>query len=249
MNRTEKLVLLQGAAGPAIGNTAPIERLGVPALRLEDGPNGVADWQQDVTAFPSSLTAVASWDVALVAEYAQAQAVEQRGKGMHVMLGPGVNLARVPQGGRNFEYMSGEDPVLGAKMVGPAIAAIQAQGVVANAKHFAMNSQETHRMTISEDVDERTRFELYYPPFEAAIAAGVGSFMCSYTLADCPGHIADCGSTLGSDFSVNKFRHHEYFTLVSFGSSNKIPLKTLPRTPGRSCTRKPASVIEHPYWS
>ena len=178
MNRTEKLVLLQGAAGPAIGNTAPIERLGVPALRLEDGPNGVADWQQDVTAFPSSLTAVASWDVALVAEYAQAQAVEQRGKGMHVMLGPGVNLARVPQGGRNFEYM-GEDPVLASRMVAAVVRAAQAEGVVACAKHWVNNNHEgplhNGRLSTSSVVSERTNYELYYAPFEAAVQAGVGS--------------------------------------------------------------------------
>ena len=76
--------------------------------------------------------------------------------------------------------MSGEDPFLGYTMIQPAVKGIQSQGVVANAKHWVMNSQETHRGDIDEVVDERTRFEMFYPPFEGAIDAGVGSFMCSY---------------------------------------------------------------------
>ncbi|KAL3892687.1 MAG: hypothetical protein SGPRY_014887, partial [Prymnesium sp.] len=109
----------------------------------------------------------------------------------NVQLGPGVCLARVPLNGRNFEYISGEDPFLGATLVGPAVKGIQSQGVIANAKHWVDNNQETHRGWVSAQVDERTQFEMYYPPFEAAIKAGahlsllpcalrVGSIMCSY---------------------------------------------------------------------
>ena len=105
---------------------------------------------------------------------------EFRGKGANVQLGPGLCLARLPQNGRNFEYMSGEDPHLGYAMVQPAVEGIQSQGVIANAKHFINNNQETNRTTVSAEVDERTRFEIYYPPFEGAIAAEVGSMMCSY---------------------------------------------------------------------
>ena len=76
--------------------------------------------------------------------------------------------------------LSGEDPFLGYVMVQPAIKGIQSQGVVANAKHWVNNNQETDRVTVDERVDERTQFEMYYPPFEGAIAADVGSFMCSY---------------------------------------------------------------------
>ena len=91
-----------------------------------------------------------------------------------------MNFNRVPTNGRNFEYITGEDPFLGATMVYPAIKGVQSNGVIANAKHFAFNNQETNRVTVSAIVDERTRFEIYYPAFQAAVDAGVGSFMCSY---------------------------------------------------------------------
>merc|ERR1740117_2175090 len=94
-----------------------------------------------------------------------------------------MNVARVPRNGRNFEYRSGEDPFLGAAMVGPAIQGIQSAGVVANAKHWVQNNQETDRGPVAgvdAVVDERTQWEIYYPPFEAAVKAGVGSVMCSY---------------------------------------------------------------------
>jgi beta-glucosidase len=100
-------------------------------------------------------------------------------KGANVQLGPGMCITRVPRNGRNFEYISGEDPVLGAELVGPVIEGIQSQGVIANAKHWVQNNQETDRGDVDENVDERTQFELYYQPFEAAAAAGVGSVMCS----------------------------------------------------------------------
>ena len=220
MNATEKLVLLQGAGGPGIGNTAPIARLKVPQFHLEDGPNGVADWQTDVTTWPSSMTMAASFDVDLMQKYGAAMASEQRGKGMQVMLGPGVNLARVPVGGRNFEYL-GEDPVLAGRMAAAEVVGIQSEGVVAcesphclsqlgvgslavwpvvlalclacicactGVKHWVDNNQEgphhNGRLITSSVVSDRTNFELYYPPFEMAIAAGAGSVMCSYNLVN-----------------------------------------------------------------
>jgi beta-glucosidase len=102
------------------------------------------------------------------------------GKGANVQLGPGLNIARVPLNGRNFEYMSGGDSFLGYTLVQPVVKGIQSQGVIANAKHWVENNQETDRDTVSENVDERTRHELYYRPFAGAVEAGVGSFMCSY---------------------------------------------------------------------
>jgi beta-glucosidase len=206
MSTEDKISLAHGARGTYIGNAYVANKtLGVPPLNMNDGPQGFRGKAGTSTSFPSGLTIGASWDPAVAELWGKTMGVEFAAKGANVQLGPAMCVARVPRNGRNFECelhrnaphtappltplllhpllpadISGEDPVLGAKMVGPAIAAIQAQGVVANAKHFAMNSQETNRMSISEDVDERTRFEIYYPPFEAAIAAGVGSFMCSY---------------------------------------------------------------------
>lgn len=114
----------------------------------------------------------------------QALGKEFKNKGANVILGPGLNLARVDINGRNFEYLSGEDPYLGYVLVKPLIKGIQSQGVIANAKHWVLNSQEYYRSYNSENANERTKFEIYYPPFEGAIEAGVGSFMCSYNLID-----------------------------------------------------------------
>ena len=91
-----------------------------------------------------------------------------------------MNLMRNGENGRDFEYMPGEDPFIGASLVGPLIKGIQSNGIMANMKHYVNNEQETHRMGQSANVDERTQYEIYYPPFQAAIKAGVGSAMCSY---------------------------------------------------------------------
>lgn len=92
-----------------------------------------------------------------------------------------MNLLRVPLCGRNFEYTVGEDPYLGYVLVKQLVKGIQDQQVIACAKHWVLNSQEINRDTVSENpLDDRTMFEMYYPPFEGAVEAGVGSFMCSY---------------------------------------------------------------------
>ena len=137
------------------------------------GPAGTS------TAWPAALTVGATWDRSLARAWGAAMGKEFFDKGANVQLGPGMCITRVPRNGRNFEYISGEDPVLGAELVGPVIEGIQSQGVIANAKHWVQNNQETDRGDVDENVDERTQFELYYQPFEAAAAAGVGSVMCS----------------------------------------------------------------------
>jgi beta-glucosidase len=149
---------------------------------MNDGPQGFRDNQhpETTTAWPSGLTMAASWDRDALYEWGAGQGREFYAKGSNVQLGPGVCVARVPRNGRNFEYLSGEDPFLGYVLVQPAIRGIQSQKVVANAKHYVLNNQETARMSVSAEADERTRFEMYYPPFEGAIEADVGSFMCGY---------------------------------------------------------------------
>ncbi len=112
--------------------------------------------------------------------WGQAMGDEFYRKGANILLGPGLNLARVPLNGRNFEYLSGEDPYLGYQLVQPLVKGIQSTGVIANAKHWIENNQEIDRLEVSANVDERTRHELYYQPFYGAVEAGVGSFMCSY---------------------------------------------------------------------
>eukprot|EP00927_Polykrikos_kofoidii_P055469 TRINITY_DN49719_c0_g1_i1.p1 TRINITY_DN49719_c0_g1~~TRINITY_DN49719_c0_g1_i1.p1 ORF type:complete len:762 (+),score=86.87 TRINITY_DN49719_c0_g1_i1:206-2287(+) len=170
------------------------KRLGIPPLNMNDGPQGFRDLHipGSSTAYPSVLTMAASWDRQLVRDWGAALGREFYDKGANVLLGPGVEVIRVPQNGRNFEYLSGEDPVLGDGLVEYAIRGIQSQKVMACAKHWFLNHQETNRGHTayfyngtdtkgeSSETDERTLFELYLPPFQSAIRAGVASIMCSY---------------------------------------------------------------------
>jgi beta-glucosidase len=121
-----------------------------------------------------------TWDKDAFTKWGTALGDEFFNKGSNIFLGPGLNLARVPLNGRNFEYISGEDPYLGYSLVQPFVSGIQGRGVMANAKHWVENNQEIDRDIVSANVDERTRHELYYIPFTGAIEANVGSFMCSY---------------------------------------------------------------------
>ena len=182
MTMDEKLAMLHGYSGDYVGNIPGNDRLGIPPINMNDGPQGFRDNASPgtTTAFPSGLTIAASWDVDAVYRWGEGMGKEFYAKGSNVQLGPGLCLARVPRNGRNFEYISGEDPFLGYTLVQPAIKGIQDQNVVANAKHYIMNNQETNRVGVSENVDETTRYTMYYPPFAGAIKADVGSIMCSY---------------------------------------------------------------------
>ena len=128
---------------------------------------------------PSLLSVAATWDPSLAALFGTTVAEEFVGKGANMILGPQLCVHRVPYEGRNFERLSGEDPYLGSALVGPLIKAIQSRGVIANANIFIANSQEKNRTTDNAEVDDRTLHEIYLQPFEAAVAAGVGSVMCS----------------------------------------------------------------------
>eukprot|EP00931_Biecheleriopsis_adriatica_P075811 TRINITY_DN49598_c0_g1_i1.p1 TRINITY_DN49598_c0_g1~~TRINITY_DN49598_c0_g1_i1.p1 ORF type:complete len:727 (-),score=142.39 TRINITY_DN49598_c0_g1_i1:78-2258(-) len=194
MTLDEKLAMLHGpVSGPSaqcahspkcayVGNVVGNARLQIPPITMNDGPQGFRDdlRPKTTTAWPAAINMAATWDEQAVYEWGSGMGKEFKAKGSNVQLGPALCVARVPWNGRNFEYLSGEDPYLGATLVKSAVKGIQDQKVVANAKHWVNNNQETNRMAVSEEVDERTRFEVYYPPFEAAIEADVGSFMCSY---------------------------------------------------------------------
>ena len=192
LTRPEKLALLQGFGwvgynnlpGHFVGNIAGVARLGIPSTNIQDAGQGFRTTSDvhvgQVTAFPSALAAAATWDTALVGAWARAIGIEFRKKGANVVLGPAVNVHRIPRNGRNGEYLSGEDANLGAPLAAAYVRAVQAVGVAACAKHFVLNSQETDRNTMSADASDRTLFEAYYPPFEAAVKAGVASVMCGY---------------------------------------------------------------------
>lgn len=181
----EKASLLTGRWSLAfVGLTDGLPSYGVPALKMQDASSGfrtTLPWEAGTTTqFPSMLCLASSWDEELVGRVAAAIAREFRGKGANVLLGPGLNVNRIARGGRNFEYISGEDPHLGARLAASYVKAVQTEGVMAVAKHFAFNEQETGRMQESSDVDARTAWETYYPPFQAAVDAGVAAIMCAY---------------------------------------------------------------------
>lgn len=174
---------LSHGEGCYAGNTMPIPRLGVPALKMQDAACGFRPPRDAIgtsTCFPSMLALSSTWDTSLVKAYAKSVAEEFRGKGANVFLGPAINVHRTAYGGRNYEYLSGEDPHLGAVLTRAFVQAVQNEGVMAVAKHFAFNEQETGRMYNDAWVDKRTAWELYYPPWEAAVEAGVSAVMCSY---------------------------------------------------------------------
>ncbi|HLX94348.1 MAG TPA: glycoside hydrolase family 3 C-terminal domain-containing protein [Verrucomicrobiae bacterium] len=183
MTFTEKVAMVNGTAGPAgsnyVGNIANNTRLGIPWLSLNDGPAGVRLSDSSTTAFPAPITLAATWDTALARQYGSQMGAQARGKGVDVLLGPMMNLARAYQAGRNFEGY-GESPELAGTMAAAEVNGIQSQSVIATAKHFVCNEQETQRTLISSDVDERTRQEIYYLPFLDCVRAGAGAVMASY---------------------------------------------------------------------
>jgi beta-glucosidase len=171
---------------------AGVPRLGIAEMVLSDGPHGVreeisrnswdsANWDTDFATYLPTLTAVAaSWDPEVAHLHGTVLGREARHRNKDIILGPGVNLARLPLYGRNFEYF-GEDPYLAARLVVPEIRAIQLQDVAACVKHYALNSQELNRTGVNAQPDERTVRELYLPAFEAAVKeGGVYSVMGAY---------------------------------------------------------------------
>jgi beta-glucosidase len=155
--------------------------LGLPRLRMADGPIGVRHGGP-ATTMAGGISLAATWDPALAAREGVEIARDARAKGVHFMLGPAVNIYRAPMNGRNFEYM-GEDPYLAGKIVVGYIQGMQSQGVSATVKHFVANNSEFDRHNTDVIVDERTLREIYLPAFEAAVKEGhVGSVMDSYNL-------------------------------------------------------------------
>ena len=156
-----------------------VPRLGIPAIKMSDGPLGVRTWGP-ATAFPAGIAFAAAWDPMLVEAYGAAAGREARARGVHMLLSPGLNIYRAPMAGRNFEYY-GEDPFLAGRLAAAYVRGVQSQGVVATAKHFAGNNQEYERYLVSSDMDERTLQEIYLPAFRAAVVeGGAGAVMTAY---------------------------------------------------------------------
>ena len=168
------------------GHVEAIPELCVPDLVLSDAGSGVAGAQIATTVFPSGVAQASTWSPPLQRRLGRAIGAEAHLKGINVMLAPGMNIARTPYLGRNFEYF-GEDPYLASRTAVAVIKGIQDNPVIADAKHYAVNNQETDRMTVDAKVDERTMRELYLPAFEASVKeAKVGSVMCAYNRVNGP---------------------------------------------------------------
>lgn len=191
-----KLTLEEKSAmchGNGLFRTGGVERLNIPPLKMSDGPMGVRNefpddsWMpignsDDYTTYlPCNTALAATWNTSLAHEAGVVLGNEARGRGKDVILGPGINIIRSPLCGRNFEYMS-EDPYLISKLVVPLIKGVQENNdVAACVKHFAANNQETERLKVEVEIDERTLREIYLPGFEAAVKEGNSySIMTAY---------------------------------------------------------------------
>jgi beta-glucosidase len=170
-------------AGANMWYLPPVERLGIPALKMSDGPSGVRGDSligRRSLSVPCGIAVGSTWNPDLVRQLGDVLAAEARSKNVHVVLGPTVCIVRTPLAGRTFESFS-EDPLLTARIAGAYVEGVQGGGVACCIKHFACNDQEHERMTISAEVDERTLREIHLVAFEHAVQeAGVWSVMTAY---------------------------------------------------------------------
>ncbi|MCR5071167.1 MAG: glycoside hydrolase family 3 C-terminal domain-containing protein [Bacteroidales bacterium] len=180
MTLEEKVAMLHSKTNMS---SAGVERLGIADIRYADGPFGIreegvpngfqsAGWTLDsATFFPTGSALAATWSEELAYEYGKGMGIEARLRGKDVILGPAVNIQRLPVGGRTYEYLS-EDPILSAALALRYTEGVQDQGTAVCIKHFAVNNQETNRGSVDAQVDERTLREIYLKPFERAIIEG-----------------------------------------------------------------------------
>lgn len=159
-----------------------IPRLGIPEIKLADGPQGIRNHSPKSTLYPSGILSAATWNRDLLYKLGRGLGQDAKARGVNILLGPGVNIYRAPLCGRNYEYM-GEDPYLAGEAAKQYILGVQSEGVIATIKHFAANNQEWSRHHASSDIDERTLHEIYFPVFRKAVQeANVGAVMNSYNL-------------------------------------------------------------------
>ena len=182
----EKAALCSGAD---FWHTKPVERLDIPQIMVSDGPHGLRKNREgaqnpneaiEAVCFPSASALACSFDRGLLKELGKALGEECRAENVSVILGPGCNIKRSPLCGRNFEYFS-EDPYLASQMAEAHITGVQSMGVGTSLKHFAANNQESRRMSVSANIDERTLHEIYLAAFESVVKnAKPWTVMCSY---------------------------------------------------------------------
>jgi beta-glucosidase len=237
-----------------------IPSLNIPTFRISNGPVGVGQndciarsvYEQQVagnprgftivythptsakaTALPSAMTVAASFDPAVASQFGKVIADEMNNLALHVFEAPGINLARLPILGRNFEYF-GEDPFLSGAMSVAETKAVQDGGLIAMVKHYAANEQETNRMTIQETVDRQTLRELYLLPFEMSVKdAKVASVMCAYNYVN---GVSSCENRelltdiLRNDWGFTGYVQTDFFAMKSTapalkaGTDHEMPL-------------------------
>lgn len=223
----EKLSLLEGKDHWLTNN---IDRLEVPSMRLSDGPHGIRkeisendvlgmNKAEKAISFPTESTLATSFDKRLAYEYGVMLGVEALNKGVHIVLGPGVNIKRNPLCGRNFEYYS-EDPTLSAYLAREVIKGIESNNVGACIKHFACNSQENNRMTIDSIVDERALREVYLKSFEVCCKNQVASVMTSYNKLN--GAYTSENEHLLTDILRNEWKY-KGLVMTDWGGVNNRP--------------------------
>ncbi|MEY9852403.1 beta-glucosidase [Leifsonia sp. EB41] len=178
-------------SGRSFWETEGVDRAGIPSIYLTDGPHGVRKQAQGgdhlgigdsvpATCFPPAVALGSSWDAELLERVGAALGEEAKAEGVGVLLGPGINIKRSPLCGRNFEYLS-EDPIVSGRLGAALVRGLQSQGVGASLKHFAANNQETDRLRVSADVDERPLREIYLRGFQHVVThAQPWTVMCSY---------------------------------------------------------------------
>jgi beta-glucosidase len=178
-------------SGSSFWYTAPVERLGIPRIMVSDGPHGLRAQPGEgdhvglggslpATCFPTASAVASTWNPDLLRRIGEALALEARACNLSVILGPGINMKRSPLCGRNFEYFS-EDPYLAGELGVGIVEGIQSGGVGTSVKHYAANNQETDRLRVDAQVDERTLREIYFPAFERIVkACQPWTIMCSY---------------------------------------------------------------------
>jgi beta-glucosidase len=181
MSLEEKIEMI---GGHHVFFTKGYEKYGIPSLRFSDATQGISlvdfnDHLERSVAFPAPIALTSTWNVELSRDYAECIGEECRAGGIAVLLGPGMNMYRISQNGRNFEYF-GEDPFLAARMVENYVAGLQHTGTIATLKHFIANNSDFRRRTSNSVVGERALHEIYMPAFEAGINAGAMAVMTSY---------------------------------------------------------------------
>ncbi len=197
MTLDEKITLLHGTGMNGLGPVSPlstgsnggagyvvgIPRLGIPGIQMSDAAYGVRSSGENgrySTAMPDDLAAAASWDPEAAYEYGALIGRELRAQGYNMSLGGGTNLAREPRNGRTFEYL-GEDPILAGTMVGQAMKGLQAQHVIGDIKHYALNDQESGRNSVNVNIDKRSMRESDLLAFEIGLrGSDAAAVMCSY---------------------------------------------------------------------